>query len=241
MRTVKEVSALTGVTVRTLRYYDRIGLLRPEAVTEAGYRLYGDVALERLRHILLYRELGFSLREIGTMLDAPGFDRGRALEQQARLLEMKAEHLRNLAEFTRGIQRMGVNTLDFSAFDTREMDEYARQAKALYGKTDAYKEFERKSADRTPQQEQDVGQGLMAILARFGGMLDKDPACPEAQAQVRALQDYITANYYACTPQILSGLGQMYAAGGAMTDNIDRAGGSGTADFAARAIAAYTA
>ena len=122
MRTVKEVSALTGVTVRTLRYYDRIGLLRPEAVTEAGYRLYGDVALERLRHILLYRELGFSLREIGTMLDAPGFDCGRALEQQARLLEMKAEHLKHLAEFTRGIQRMGVNTLDFSAFDTREMD-----------------------------------------------------------------------------------------------------------------------
>lgn len=241
MRTVKEVSALTGVTVRTLRYYDRIGLLRPEAVTEAGYRLYGDAALERLRHILLYRELGFSLREIGTMLDAPGFDCGRALEQQARLLEMKAEHLKHLAEFTRGIQRMGVNTLDFSAFDTREMDEYARQAKALYGKTDAYKEFERKSADRTPQQEQDIGQGLMAILARFGGLLDKDPACPEAQAQVRALQDYITANYYACTPQILSGLGQMYAAGGTMTDNIDRAGGAGTADFAARAIAVYTA
>ena len=241
MRTVKEVSALTGVTVRTLRYYDRIGLLRPAAVTEAGYRLYGDASLERLRHILLYRELGFSLREIGAILDAPDFDRGRALEQQARLLEMKAEHLRNLAEFTRGIQRMGVNTLDFSAFDTREMDEYARQAKALYGKTDAYKEFERKSADRTPQQEQDVGQGLMAILARFGGMLDKDPASAEAQAQVRALQDYITANYYACTPQILSGLGQMYAAGGAMTDNIDRAGGAGTADFAARAIAAYTA
>ena len=121
------------------------------------------------------------------------------------------------------------------------MDEYARQAKALYGKTDAYKEFERKSANRTPQQEQDVGQGLMAILARFGGLLDKDPACAEAWAQVRALQDYITANYYACTPQILSGLGQMYAAGGAMTDNIDRAGGAGTADFAARAIAVYTA
>lgn len=241
MRTVKEVSALTGVSIRALRYYDRIGLLRPEAVTEAGYRLYGDAALERLRHILLYRELGFSLREIGTMLNAPDFDRGRALEQQARLLEMKAEHLKNLAEFTRGIRRMGVNTLDFSAFDTREMDEYARQAKALYGKTDAYKEFERRSADRTPQQEQCVGQGLMAILARFGGMLDRDPACAEAQAQVRALQDYITANYYACTPQILSGLGQMYAAGGAMTDNIDKAGGTGTAAFAARAIAVYTA
>lgn len=241
MRTVKEVSALTGVSIRALRYYDRIGLLRPEAVTEAGYRLYGDAALERLRHILLYRELGFSLREIGTILDAPDFDRGRALEQQARLLEMKAEHLKHLAEFARGVQRMGVNTLDFSAFDTREMDEYARQAKALYGKTDAYKEFERRSADRTPQQEQHIGQGLMAILARFGSLLDRDPACAEAQAQVRALQDYITANYYACTPQILSGLGEMYAAGGAMTDNIDKAGGPGTAAFAARAIAVYTA
>ena len=241
MRTVKDVSALTGVTVRTLRYYDRIGLLRPEAVTEAGYRLYGDASLERLRHILLYRELGFSLREIGAILDAPDFDRGRALEQQARLLEMKAERLHSLAEFARGVQRMGVNTLDFTAFDSSRIDEYARQAKALYGKTDAYREFERRSADRTEQQERDVGQGLMDVLARFGGMLDKDPACSEAQAQVRALQDYITAHYYTCTPQILSGLGQMYAAGGDMTDNIDKAGGPGTADFAARAIAIYTA
>ncbi|MGN1250992.1 MAG: MerR family transcriptional regulator [Candidatus Spyradocola sp.] len=241
MRTVKDVSALTGVSVRTLRYYDRIGLLRPEAVTEAGYRLYGDASLERLRHILLYRELGFSLREIGTILDAPDFDRGRALEQQARLLEMKAERLHSLAEFARGVQRMGVSTLDFTAFDSSRIDEYARQAKALYGNTDAYKEFERRSADRTEQQERDVGQGLMDVLARFGGMLDKDPACGEAQAQVRALQDYITAHYYTCTPQILSGLGQMYAAGGDMTDNIDKAGGSGTADFAARAIAIYTA
>ena len=87
MRTVKEVSALTGVTVRTLRYYDRIGLLRPEAVTEAGYRLYGDAALERLRHILLYRELGFSLREIGTMLDAPGYG-DLPLDAQGPLLEL---------------------------------------------------------------------------------------------------------------------------------------------------------
>ena len=240
MRTVKEVSALTGVTVRTLRYYDRIGLLRPEAVTAVGYRLYGDAALERLRHILLYRELGFSLRQIGDILDAPDFDRDCALGQQARLLEMKAEHLHNLATFARGVRMMGVNTLDFSAFDTKEIDEYARQAKALYGKTEAYQEFERKSAGRTPQQERVVGEGLMAILARFGGMLGSDPGCAEAQAQVRALQAYITEHYYACTPQILSSLGKMYAGGGAMTENIDKAGGSGTAQSAARAIAWYT-
>ena len=119
-------------------------------------------------------------------------------------------------------------------------DEQARQARQLYGKTEAYKEYEEKSAKRTEQEENDVGKGLMEVIAVFGTMLDKDPACEDAQRQVRALQDYITQHYYTCTNVILAGLGKMYAGGGSMTDNIDAAGGKGTAEFAAKAIEIYT-
>ena len=79
MRTVKEVSKLTGVSVRTLHHYDAIGLLKPTAVTQAGYRLYDDEALGRLQSILLFRELQFPLKEIQAILDSPGFDRSQAL------------------------------------------------------------------------------------------------------------------------------------------------------------------
>ena len=81
----------------------------------------------------------------------------------------------------------------------------------------------------------------MAIFADFGAIRDTDPAGEAAQALVRRLQDFITAHYYNCTEPILSGLGQMYAAGGEMTENIDRAGGIGTAEFSAKAIAVYCA
>ena len=79
MKTVKEVSRLTGVSVRTLHHYDAIGLLKPTQVTEAGYRLYDGAALERLYMILVYRELGLSLKAIGDILDAPDYDRNRVL------------------------------------------------------------------------------------------------------------------------------------------------------------------
>ena len=84
MKTVKQVSQVSGVSVRTLHHYDAIGLLKPTRVTEAGYRLYDDAALERLQSILLFRELQFPLKEIGRILDAPGFDRQAALHRSCR-------------------------------------------------------------------------------------------------------------------------------------------------------------
>ena len=89
MKTVHEVEALTGVSVRTLRYYDQIGLLKPSALSAAGYRLYDDDALDRLQQILLYRELQFPLKDVARMLDSPAYDRSRALGHQAQLLTLK--------------------------------------------------------------------------------------------------------------------------------------------------------
>ena len=239
MKTVKEVSTLTGVSVRTLHHYDAIGLLKPTRVTEAGYRLYDDTALRRMQAILLFRELQFPLKEIKEILDSPEFDPTEALEQQIRLLELQRQHLDTLITHARNIQKTGVTFMDFSPFDRSELEQYAAQAKAKWGKTEAYKEFEKKTADQTPAQMRSTGDALMDIFAQIGTIRHSSPDSEEAQALIAKLQDFITAHYYTCTKQILRGLGQMYIAGDSMTENINKAGGEGTAEFAHQAIEIY--
>ena len=239
MKTVNQVSRLTGVSVRTLHHYDAIGLLKPTQVTESGYRLYDDVALARLNTILLFRELEFPLKQIGEILDAPGFDPVSALEDQIRLLELRREQLEKLIAHARQIQKTGVISMDFSAFDHSKQDQYAAEAKRRWGNTDAYREYAQKTTGQSPEEQQAAGSDLMAIFARMGAIRSTDPASPEAQALVKELQDFITAHYYTCTRQILKGLGMMYIAGDEMTKNIDKAGGEGTAQFAHEAIEIY--
>lgn len=239
MKTVKEISRLTGVSVRTLHYYDAIGLLKPTRVTAAGYRLYDEASLQRLQTILLFRELQFPLKEIKEILDSPGFDPMDALEQQIRMLELQRQHLDQLISHARKIKMTGVKYMDFSPFDRSEMDAYAAEAKAKWGKTEAYKEFQQKTAGKTTVQMQSTGDALMDIFAEFGTIRHLSPASEEAQALVNKLQSFITENYYTCTKQILRGLGQMYIAGDSMTENIDRAGGEGTAELAHQAIEVY--
>lgn len=239
MMTVNEVSKLTGVSIRTLQYYDKIGLLKPTGHTQSGYRLYDDTALETLQQILLFKELEFPLKEIKQILSRPDFDKKAALEQQITLLTMKKEHLEDLIAFAREIQLIGVKTMDFSVFDTKKMDEYAKQAKEKWGSTAEYKEFEQKSRNRSREEEQDIVERFMQIFADFGKLKDAEPESADAQSQVKKLQDYITQNFYNCSDDILLGLGQMYAGGGEFTDNIDRVGGEGTAQFTAKAIQIY--
>ena len=237
--TVHEVSALTGVSIRTLQYYDRIGLLSPADRTEAGYRLYDRNSLEKLQQILLFRELEFPLKDIREIVSSPDFDREKALEQQIELLTLKKEHLEDLIDLARGIKSTEVRELTFEAFDTNKIDEYAAEAKKSWGNTPAYKEYEEKSKSRSRDDERGIAERMMDIFAEFGKMRGGDPSSEEAQQLVKRLQDFITENYYTCTDEILSGLGRMYAAGGEFTANIDRAGGEGTADFTNRAIGIY--
>lgn len=239
MKTVKEVSRMTGVSVRTLHHYDAVGLLKPTRVTEAGYRLYDDGAMGRLQTILLFRELQFPLKQIREILDSPGFDPMEALEQQIVLLELQRQHLDQLIAHARQIQKTGVMDMNFKPFDKTEVEEYAAQAKAKWGRTDAYKEYEQRTAGRTPEQMKSDGDRLMDIFTEFGAIRHTDPGSGEAQALVGKLKQFITDHYYTCTNQILRGLGQLYTAGDSVTENIDRAGGEGTAEFVHRAIECF--
>lgn len=241
MMTVHEVSKISGVSIRALHHYDRIGLLPATEVTKAGYRLYDEAALERLQHILLFKELEFSLKDIKEILDSPDFDRNKALEQQIHLLELRKEHLQNLIDLAWGIKAIGVKLMSFDAFDTKKIDEYAAQAKASWGKTDAYKEYEQKSAGRSKETQQKLNVEMMDIFATFGKIKEMSPDSEEAISLAKKLQDHITENYYTCTDEIIRSLGAMYAGGGDFTTNIDKVGGEGTAVFAYEAIKAMIA
>ena len=239
MKTVNEIAQLAHISVRTLHHYDAIGLLKPTVITEAGYRLYDDAALERLYLILLFRELEFPLKDIQGILNAPDFDRNRVLEQQISLLKAKVNHLQTCIHLANGIKLMGVKNLKFKNWDPNKIDEYSAQAETLYGKTEAWKEYSEKAKGRSKGQEQALGDGIMELFSKLGTMKELSPESAEVQAWVKELQSYITEHFYNCTPQILQGLGEMYAGGGSMTENIDAAGGAGTGEFARDAIQIY--
>ena len=235
MKTVKEVSRMTGLSIRALHHYDAIGLLPPSSTTAAGYRMYDDAALERLQLIMLLRELGWPLEQIRRMLDSPDLDRSRLLRQQMDLLERRREHLDALVELTRKLQAGGRSDLDFSAFDQGG----AQAAAGLAGGTD--EEGASKAACACGEQGGCTAGVDAAFLARFaalGRLKSLPPDDAAVQRQVGLLRDYISANYYTCTPDVFANLGELYASG-AFDDSIDTAGGAGTAAFAARAIEAY--
>lgn len=239
MMTVKEMSGRTGVSIRTLQYYDRIGLLHPAGHTASSYRLYDDADLERMQQILLFRELRFPLKQIGKILDSPGFDRKKALRQQIDLLTIQKERLEALILLAEDVMTKGERTMDFEPFSTRKQEAYTEQARKQWGDTAAWAEYENKSDGRTKEESDRIAGELMKLFEGFGVLRGTDPSSGEAQAQVKTLQSFLSEHYYTCTTDILRALGQMYAAGGEMTENIDRAGGSGTAAFAAAAIEMY--
>jgi len=239
MKTVAQVAQLTGCSVRTLHHYDAIGLLKPTRVTEAGYRLYDDNALERLFLILLFRECGLSLEEIRQLLDSPDSRREQILDAQISLLTAKVQHLQDCIHLANAIKQTGVNNLKRKNWNPKDVETYSAQAEALYGKTEAFQQYQEKAKGRSQDRENALGSEVMDFFVRLGQLKHLSPESEAVQCWVDQLQSFLTENYYNCTPQILMGLGQMYAGGGSMTENIDAAGGTGTGDFARKAIEIY--
>ena len=233
MKTVKEISKLTGISVRTLHYYDEINLLKPTQTTDAGYRLYDDTALQRLHSILLFRELQFPLKEIKTILDSPDFDTRSALKEQIKLLELQRNRLDEIISSANKLLTKGSKEMSFSAFDKTEMDKYTAEAKKKSGQTSPYKEYEQmhlNSSDKTNE--------FMQIFAEIGKIKHLPPDSKKAKDLIKILQNFITENYYTCTDEILKNLGKMYISDERFKSNIDKAGGVGTAEFTAKAIEA---
>ncbi len=239
---VKEFAELTGVSVRTLHYYDEIKLLKPAEIDEKnGYRFYDKTALERMQEILFYRELDFPLKSICKILSSPDYDKQKALTQQKKLLILKKERLERIisaidnAEESEAVMK-ALNNNDYEV----ARKQYEAEAKEKWGKTEAYKEHTEKTKDYSKDKWQSVTDGLDGIFGEFAECMKSGnaPDSEAAKALVEKLQKHITDNFYTCTNEILLGLGQMYVCDERFTQNIDKHG-IGTAEFVNKAIIEY--
>ena len=240
---IREFAKLTGVSVRTLHFYDEIGLLKPSSVDEQnGYRFYDEQTLMRMQEILFYRELNFPLKEIRMILSSPDYDKQNALKEQKHLLTLKKERLeRIISALDRAMKGeiVNMNVFDNSEFEEKR-NEYAKEAREKWGDTAAYKEYAEKTADYSEDKRKQVNSEMDERIAEFADCKRKGfaPESQKAQALVEKWQDFITENYYICTKEILAGLGEMYVADERFRENIDRHG-DGTAQFMSEAIKEY--
>lgn len=228
---VKEVAEMAGIAVRALHYYDHIGLLKPESVSPAGYRLYSKRDLERLQQVLFYKELGFSLHEIKRVIDEPGFDRIQALMQHKSLLLEKAKRLERLIETVgktidsiRGGQRMDMEEM-LGAFDMSEIErhkqKYAEITKQRYGHSDTYKECVSKTSKYTEGDWATIIKRGNQIYVKIASLMDTGPTDPRVQEAIAEWRQHITDNFYDCSLEVFRGLGDLYVEDERFTASID--------------------
>lgn len=238
---ISEIAKLTGITVRTLHYYDEIGLLKPSEITESGYRLYSGECLEILQQILFFRELDFPLSEIKEIMINPGYDKTEALNNHKELLIKKRQRIDGLINLIDNTIK-GDNDMSFKEFDMKEIEssknKYADEVKKRWGKTDAYKESVKKTNSYDRNQWKDINDEGRDIIAQFGENRNCDPSSEISQNLVEKWKEYITSNFYNCTNEILACLGLMYVEDERFRENIDK-NGEGTAEFMSKSIEIY--
>jgi DNA-binding transcriptional MerR regulator len=245
---VKEVADMAGISVRMLHHYDKIGLLRPESVSPAGYRLYTDKDLENLQQVLFFKELEFSLQEIKGIISSPNFDRKHTLKAHQSLLIKKKERLEEIIKTVEktiqsieGGTKMAKKEM-FNAFDMSEIEKhqakYAEEARQKYGNSDAYKESKRKTSQYSKEDWAKITAEQDENYKRIAAFIDKDPADPEVQKAIEKNRQHITNYFYNCTPEIFRGLGDLYVNDERFTANIDKYK-PGLAKFLREAILIY--
>jgi MerR family transcriptional regulator, thiopeptide resistance regulator len=215
---VGQVADLAGVTIRTLHHYDEIGLLSPSGRSVASYRIYEQSDLERLQQILFYRELGFTLEEIATIVDDPHTDAVGHLRRQRRLLTERIARLRAMVaaiDHEMEAKTMGIQLTpeeQFEVFGDFDPEDYAEEAEQRWGGTEAYRQSQRRVANYTKEdwlrikaEELEVRADLAAAFAAGSG-----PDSEEAMAAAEAHRQHISRWFYECTYDIHRGLTDMY-------------------------------
>lgn len=201
MRTVKEISKVTGISVRTLHYYDEIGLLKPTEKSEAGYRLYDDKALETLQQILFFREFDIPLKEIKAVMDNPSLDRNRILQMQRKMLVMKKERMERLISSIDDILK-GENKMDFEVFTKSEIEELCQSTidhvpdflrESIIQEWGSIEQWRKHYIERCSRE--DMQKGYRKIVEWYG---DKEKALesmnnPPAQEVVKACEKRVDA------------------------------------------------
>ena len=241
--TVGEAAASAGVSVRTLRHYDEIGLLRPARVSGAGYRLYGEGEMRRLERILFFKELEFRLEEIRAIMAHPEYDERTAIARQLALMKKRRERIELLiARLEDALD--GEGPPEFEVLDMEEIEAmkrgYTQEIRERWGNSKAYAQSEKRHGGYGKADYAAMQAEMNALFAQFAAVRVMDPAHEQVQALVISWKAHITKWHYDCTDEILEGLGQMYASDERFKKNIDKAG-EGTANCMSAAIAAYCA
>lgn len=238
---ISETSKITNLSIRTLRYYDEIDLIKPSKITDAGYRYYDEKSLEKLQEILFLKELDFSLKEIKEIVSNPQYNRKKAMENHKNLLIMKKNRIENLISLLENITNGG-SSMSFKEFDMsdiqKEQKKYAGEIKERWGETEAYKESENKTSKYSQDKWANLEEEADVIFKEFSVIKNESETGEKAQFLVKKWQAYITKNYYNCTKEILAGLAEMYIGDERFKNNIDKYS-EGTAEFMSKAIKEY--
>jgi MerR family transcriptional regulator, thiopeptide resistance regulator len=245
---VGEVAALAGVTVRTLHHYDRIGLLSPSERTAAGYRRYTPADLDRLHRVLVYRELGFPLEEVATLLDDPSADPAAHLRRQHRLLRDRLERTQAMVEAVEKemeAQQMGISLTPeerFEVFGEQDPSQYAAEAEERWGDTEAWSQSQRRTAAYTKDDWLRIKEESAGIERRLAEALQAGVAPDSARAMDAAEEhrQHISRWFYDCPPQMHAGLGRMYVEDERFTAHYE-AVAPGLAQFVSAAVQANAA
>jgi MerR family transcriptional regulator, thiopeptide resistance regulator len=240
--TVKQLSDLAGVSIRTLHYYDELGLLAPESVGTNGYRYYEDASLLKLQQILFYRELGFELGRIKEMLARPEFDMQSALESHRKSLQGKAERLNRLIATVddtllhlKGKKTMSKKQL-FEAFSDEQQEAYAAEAEKMYD-PETVRASQKKWKSYTAADKQRIADEGNAAYAALVASIPLGPASPEAQAAVGRWRKHMD---YFWTPNLeqLAGLTDLYNTDPRFKANFDKVDPR-LAEFMREAVGVY--
>lgn len=211
-KTVNEIAKLTGITIRTLHYYDEIGLLTPSNTSEAGYRFYNYIDIEILQQILFLKEIGFELKQIKEIIYSANFDKKAALKNHREILILKKKRIENLIKLVDN-KLEGDFNLSFSEFDESDIiakqNEYRKEVLERFGHTEAYKEFELKQS-KSNNQFTNIDKKAREIFGAIAECMDCPPSDERVQKLILLWQDYITENHYHCTNEMLQCLALMY-------------------------------
>ncbi|MFS0647526.1 MerR family transcriptional regulator [Siminovitchia sp. 179-K 8D1 HS] len=239
---VKEVSDLSGISIRTLHHYDEIGLLSPSQKTPAGYRLYSAADLETLQQILFFKELGFSLKTIKEIIQSPSFDRYEALQLQKKLLLEKRARLDKMIDLVektikheKGEIEMS-NKEKFAGFDFSH-NPYEQEARERWG-DEAVDQSNARLARMSKEEQKQMGEQMNAIYRKLAHLKDNPPESEEAQAAIGEWFTFLNGTVGNYSLAAFKGLGEMYVADERFTKNIDQFG-DGLAKFMRDAMAVY--
>lgn len=243
LMTVNVVAKMTGITIRTLHYYDQIELLSPTCVSSANYRFYSHEDLDRLQQILFFKEVGFNLKEIKAIMSAPIYSKEEALKKHVEILVLKRKRIDELIELIDKALK-GESKINFSVFNEDKIIElqqrYHQEVLERWENTTAYQQYKNKYAGMEKKKEwQLLDSAARKIFGKIFQHIDETPDSKNVQAVIHEWRNFISANYYDCSIEMLRYLGFLYISDERFSSTINSYGDERLSEFVNQAITIY--